>query len=797
MALIPDLTKRDFEEHVSALIARAQEFSPSVWNSWFEGDLGKVLVDLIAWDSNVLSLIGDQQVRESFVDTLRRRESILHHTRFHGYYVRRNTPSSLKVQVLAASAPSAPDILRIKRGQRVTSADGGIWEVASDAVINSGDLYPRLVTIEYGEIIASTINSSGATVSTTALVSVKKGSSYATLVDIEKNRLPTDIGFGPKVSSGMILRLTSELLGSTFGNGPDITRDEYAILSVGHLPGDKSDRSVLFLDRPWDLDDWVGKWAIEDRSLTISNVETFVETFSLGDDITERAGSSVKGSFGPVIDSGVEAFKRAGVLAATLEGVFNGSGISVLVNGSLWEETASLLLEGPSAEVYQVDFDQDDKVTITFGDGVRGAVPPAGTVTIEYRVGGGVTGNVTPGNFQGVVTAESTSPTAANGVSITLSNPYTFGVGGQERESLASIKSNLRSFVRSNDRAVSEEDFDSLASNFSSGSGRVALARSVRRANTVPREQNLVWVHIWVKGPSGQLIAPDLHLKTSLKEYLDRRKMVTDEVVVVDGEVTTVPLMVRYRYKKGVASWSAKEAVAGALATVFEQQLPGKDLDLSSLYLAVRQLDVIESVSFDSPNATIEAGQDTLFGNSVVTGSMTNLTIGTKIGDSSIVVADDSAFGSGQTIMIYEANKTPTVAVVDQASSGILSFRDGTCAAEYTTNAEVYNSPYASYGWNTERPVTVFVRYSSSLEPGMLDQAVKFQLESYFAKRLRPGRPLKRSVLTTLLSSISGMSAVSVFFNRYDSQIEEVQVTAEEQIVLSSIVVNGVTLPFS
>ncbi len=792
--LIPDLTQRDYDDHVASLIARARETTPGLWNSYFEGDLGKVLLDLIAWDNNVLGLIADQQVREVSVDTLRLRESILHHVRLHGYYVRRNTPASLRVQVLASAAPTAPDVLRIRSGQRVNAADGSVWEVASDFTVDSGELFPRTTVTSYGDIVVPSINSTGTQVNTTALVCVRKGESFATLVDLERNRLPSDVGFGPKMASGMVLRLTSQLLGSAFGDGPDITRDEYAILSVGGLPGDRLSGSVLYLDRPWDLGDWVGKWTVEDRNIVISNAETIVETFTLDEDPSLRVSTKILGSFGPIVDAGVEAFKAAGVLGATLEAAFNGSGISVLVNGVLWDETASLLLEGAAAQVYQVDFDQDDKVAITFGDGVRGAVPPAGTVTIQYRVGGGVRGNVTPGNFQGVVTASSSSPLSNQGVSLTLSNPYTFGNGGQERENLESIKANLRNFIRANDRAVSTEDYESLAGNFTSGSGRIALARAVRRTNTVPREQTLVWVHAWVRGPGGSLIAPDLQLKTALLEYLNRRKMATDEVVIVDGLTVPVPLILRYRYRKGVPTWEAKEAVDGAVATVMNAQLPGKDLDLSDLYLAVRKLSVIESVVFDHPATILEAGADTLFGNPVVRGAMTTLSAPARLGDSSIVVADYMLFGSGQTVMIYEANKTPTVAVVDQSASGVVSLRNGVCQAEYSTAAEVYNAPYAAYGWNSERPVTVFVRYNSNLEPGMLDQSIKFTLETYFTRKLRPGKSLRRAVLEQMLSQISGISAVSVFLNRYDSQVEEVTVTTDEQVVLLGVVVNGVAL---
>jgi hypothetical protein len=83
--------------------------------------------------------------------------------------------------------------------------------------------------------------------------------------------------------------------------------------------------------------------------------------------------------------------------ATTPEGEMasSASTIEIIVDGVRWTEVDSLAHAGPYDRVYVVEESGDGGATLHFGDGVRGAVPPVGSVLrADYRYGGGRAGNI-------------------------------------------------------------------------------------------------------------------------------------------------------------------------------------------------------------------------------------------------------------------------------------------------------------------------------------------------------------------------------------------------------------------
>jgi hypothetical protein len=67
--------------------------------------------------------------------------------------------------------------------------------------------------------------------------------------------------------------------------------------------------------------------------------------------------------------------------------------VSVTVAGERWQHVQDLEGAGPHDRVYELRVGDDGSFQIRFGDGQRGARPPAGDVLVRarYRVGGGST----------------------------------------------------------------------------------------------------------------------------------------------------------------------------------------------------------------------------------------------------------------------------------------------------------------------------------------------------------------------------------------------------------------------
>lgn len=105
---------------------------------------------------------------------------------------------------------------------------------------------------------------------------------------------------------------------------------------------------------------------------------------------------------------------------------------------------------------YTVVVDQNDRATITFGDGINGAIPSA-TITNHYKTGGGLAGLVEPGaisNLQGSFTDNLGNP-----IVISVTNPQKSS-GGDDRQTIQQIQTLAPASVRAETRCVSREDFE-------------------------------------------------------------------------------------------------------------------------------------------------------------------------------------------------------------------------------------------------------------------------------------------------------------------------------------------------
>ncbi len=795
---IPSLTQRDFDTNFAFLVDHIRRIAPDLWNSFHEGDLGTVLLDTIAFDATQLTLIADNQFKECFLDTLRHYESLRHFCRLTGYSIRRNSAASVEVMAVSSVSPTAPSYLLLRRGTKVTSKDGLPWELTEDFRILPGFLTPVRRITGYGDIKART-EIGGIEVESDALVTIKQGESYAILTDSAGQRLPSNYNFSQLCGPGQILKLTSQKIGNVFGSAPDSTRREFVVTGTGKLEFDLHNNSVLYLDRPWDLTDYSGKWELESRSITLVQGETR-EDRTVGPSTEEAARNHTLTSvFYPVLSGGAEAFVVSGLLSSAE----NRSGLVVAVNGIIWSETISLLFEGPNDLAYEVDFDHLDRAIIKFGNGINGSVLPASAeITVQYRTGGGASGNLTQGSFDTTISG-ALIPSTGNSPTVFLNNPYTVGSGGRDRETIVEARKNIAAFVRTNDRAVTVQDYAYLASNFTDpAAGRIAQAIGVLHQNAVPREQNIVWVYAWADRGTGQLASPSLPLKQALHAYLNQRKMVTDEVVIVDGVSTRVPVHFQYRYERSREKWEMEEEIRSAVAGVFALQRPGQPLLLSDIYEALGAIDGLAMTLLGSPASNFTPEKEfELLVNSTLEPRTSRLTMTAYRGAVSVVVADPTAFYPGGILMLWEPGKTPTVAEVDNVLGSVVTLKRHTpLRDDYTTpdaagrGCTLYNSDYVGLGWQYERQVNVHVKYGTSFGAvEALDAAIAYKIRFWFENTLRPEQPLQKTALEYLVSTTSGVTSFQIDLGAFDGSAEVIEASLRERIILGHLSINGVT----
>ena len=220
----------------------------------------------------------------------------------------------------------------------------------------------------------------------------------------------------------------------------------------------------------------------------------------------------------------------------------------VFVEGST--ETAGVYLEeenlyyasGPNDKVFEVTTDTSFRASLLFGDDSIGQSPAFGdTYTVLYRVGGGTRGNIAEGVINTLIPITEYNVTGSQQVDATLENT-SLATGGRDAESIAQAKRYAPLFFKSQDRLVTLKDFKAFANSFASNYGSTGKATaSVRRAYS---SANIIDVFILERASDTQLRRATKEYKKQLLAAMEGKKMLTDEIVVVDGLIRTLDLFV-------------------------------------------------------------------------------------------------------------------------------------------------------------------------------------------------------------------------------------------------------------
>jgi len=132
---------------------------------------------------------------------------------------------------------------------------------------------------------------------------------------------------------------------------------------------------------------------------------------------------------------------------------------------SKWTQVQHLIDYGPTDLVYTTFTDDNDVVSISFGDGVSGVIPTAySEIRAKYTIGSGALGNVSTNTITTInsVTGLSEAQVTALQADVTVTNS-TVGVGGADPESNDQIRLSAPAALKSGNRAVTLKDFADIA----------------------------------------------------------------------------------------------------------------------------------------------------------------------------------------------------------------------------------------------------------------------------------------------------------------------------------------------
>jgi hypothetical protein len=232
-------------------------------------------------------------------------------------------------------------------------------------------------------------------------------------------------------------------------------------------------------------------------------------------------------------------------------------------NGS-YAEVVNFLGSTAVDRHFVVLVDQNDRATIRFGNGINGALP-AGTITIDYKTGGGVAGNVNAGTLTKL--EEAFTDDHGNAVVIQVSNPQPAD-GGSDRQTIAQVQALAPESIRVLNRTVSREDFEINARRLPSVARALMLT-----SNQDPGIGENAGI-LFVVPRSGGLPTDALKEAVKTQVTVTFPCTLTFQVSVQDPVYLPVDVRATVYLRSGANAGVVRAAIQNALAAFFAVLLP-------------------------------------------------------------------------------------------------------------------------------------------------------------------------------------------------------------------------------
>jgi hypothetical protein len=213
-----------------------------------------------------------------------------------------------------------------------------------------------------------------------------------------------------------------------------------------------------------------------------------------------------------------------------------------LTASGAWTQVDNIFsTSGGGDRVFEVVYSDDFSATVIFGDGVTGkAVPTNATYLVTYRVGGGTRGNISNEVINVSITDENSQQATVQNTSVAS--------GGRDAESVDQAKRYAPLIFKTQDRLVTAQDYATFANSFATTTGASGKAKAVVR--DAYSSANIIDIYLLQVASNIQLQQASIQFKKDLLEAMEPKKMLTDEIVLVDGVIRTLDLVITLRIDK-------------------------------------------------------------------------------------------------------------------------------------------------------------------------------------------------------------------------------------------------------
>ena len=298
-----------------------------------------------------------------------------------------------------------------------------------------------------------------------------------------------------------------------------------------------------------------------------------------------------------------------------------------------WTEVEDFLMSSDSDKHYLLNKGTGE---VLFGDSIKGKIPASGKDNIKaapYRYGGGSRGNVG---------ANTINQLRSSHVYIdSCLNKEAAKGGGDEETIEQAIERGPTEQLKTKNRAVTNEDFETLTLESSTG---IARAKTLPLFDPAKPDEEVPGVVSIIAMPKGGGILSTA-LRDAIRDYLDSRRLVTAQLHVIDPEYITIDIEARVskteeanvstledKVKEVISEFLNPEYGGDAQKAVdyiegtSDERGPGwefgRDIYLSELYELMERIpgvDHVEAISSPASNLVIEKNQLPLVGTISIT----------------------------------------------------------------------------------------------------------------------------------------------------------------------------------
>ena len=480
-------TARDFSSIREELVEYARRYYPSTFRDFNEASFGALMVDTVSYVGDMLSFYMDYQANESFIDTSIEYGNVINHSRRLGYQFRSNPTAFgmgtffVLVPATVTGTPDADYMPILRRGSIFSSINGNQYILNEDVDTShqNNEIVVARADEETGLPTWFAVKTSGQLISgVLALATVEIG-------EFKKfRRISINV---PDVAE-IISVVDSE--GHTY-HEVDFLSQNVIYKQVKNTKYSGGDGEVQHLLKPF----------IVPRRFVVEQEEnSTILQFGYGSD-SESTTASVA-------------------------------------------DPTSLVLEKWGKEhVSDETFDPSKLLkTDKFG------IAPANTIlTIVYRANSSSDVNAATDSITEVINADlqfkNLSSLNANTVSYIQQNVECTNeepiIGDINTETVSEIKRRAKDAYATQSRAVTKQDYISTVYSMPSKFGAIKRCNILRDHNALKRNMNL---HVVSEASDGTLVRTNDSIKSNLKVWLGKNKMVNDTIDILDARVLNLQI---------------------------------------------------------------------------------------------------------------------------------------------------------------------------------------------------------------------------------------------------------------